>query len=447
MKADILSSDRGREAVEELDTEDPPERAEPPKVRAASGECASCDCETSRKCSKCGGPWLCSQSCEKAWDYYGHNFKCALGRPLDSADYLDRACWTDTLPDDEDTIEDFGFIKFPSVYDWLKLFGLYVGLTRMGVGSRELHQWQTGGTLTKNIMSKFEAIPQHCRGGYYPWFLENLHVFNSDSPPDSILGIARPYLEPEDRSKDTHELTPEAKRKSFMLYSLLLNGYHPNPSLSVQVVQDLYFQFGFVTGRGSEGERVLPGLYRELISKCAFKEFWLAYQSYSLISLMDANGLKSERKKVQHLEAFLKIKPNTWCPSVWYLRLFTHSSDVDPPRYITVDYGFSNCNTVEEKFALKDVYKDLLNSPQVDPMELHTACINGKLFEFTRQYNPNLKQRFRRLMKTPYPLPVNVEWAGMCANTVEIHGASLEMVEKAVSLLGPQSIRVVLAKK
>lgn len=447
MKADILSSDRGCEAVEELGTEDLPEGTERPNVRAAPAKCAYCRCETSRKCSKCGGPWVCSKSCEIAWGYYEHNFNCALGRPLDSADYLLRACWRDNMPDDEDTTEDFRFVKFASAYDQVKLLGLYIGLTRtMGVGSRELHQWQTGGTLAKEIISKFEARPQHCRGVYYPWFLENLHVFNSDSPPD-VLGIARPYLEPEDRSKDPRELTPEAKSKSFLLYSMLLNGYHPSPSLSDQISPDLYFQFGFVTGRGYVGEQVLPTLYRELISKCSFKEFWLAYQSNSLISLMDANGLKSERKRVQHLEAFLKIKPNTWCPTVWHLRLFTHSSDVDPPRYITVDYGFSNCNTVEEKFALKNVYKDLLHSPQVDPMELHTACISGKLYEFARQYNPNLKQRFRRLMHTPYPLPVNVEWAGMCANTVEIRGASLDMVEEAVSLMGPQSVRVVLAKK
>ena len=447
MKTDVFSSDRGGEAVKELDTEDPPESAAPSKIPVASATCAYCYCETSRKCSKCGGPWLCSQSCETAWGYYEHNFNCALGRPLDSADYLLRACWRDVLPDDEDTVEDFRFMKFASVYDQLKLLGVYIGLTRsMYVGSRELHQWQIAGTLAKSIKSKFEARPEHCRGTYYSWFRENLHVFNSDGPPD-LLAVARPHLEPGDMNKKPHELTPEAKRSSFMLYSMLLNGYHPSPSLSDQVSQDLYFQFGFVTGRGFEGEQVLPTLYRRLISKCSFKEFWLAFQSNSLISMMDAKGLKSERKDVQHLEAFLNTKPSNWYPTVWYLRVFTHSSDVDPPRYITVDYGFSNCNTVEEKFALRDVYKDLLHSPRVDPMELHAACIKGKLYEFARQYNPNLKQRFKRLMKNPYPLPIDVEWAGMCANNVEIHDAPLDMVETAVSWLGPQSIRVVLREK
>ncbi|KAL4069066.1 hypothetical protein J3A83DRAFT_3472439 [Scleroderma citrinum] len=441
------SGNKDCEELEELDAESAPEVAELPKAPAVStDECAYCGCKTPRKCSKCGGPRLCSQSCEISWGDRGHNFHCALGRPLDSADHLLRDCEENVFPDDEDTLEDFGFTKFASVYDKQKLLGLYIGLTRIiGVASRELHQWQVEGTLVKNIISKFEAIPQHCRGGYYPWFRENLHVFNSDSSQD-FLAAVRPYLEPEDRSKAPHELTPEAKAKSFVLYSLLLNGYHPNPSLSDKMGEDLYFQFGFVAGRGFEGERVLPILYRRLISKCSFKEFWHAHQSNSLISLMDANGLQSERKRVHHLEPFLKMKPNGWCPTVWHLRLFTYSSNAIPPRYITVDYGFSNCNTVEEKFALKNVYKDLLQSPQVDPMELHAACVKGKLYDFARQYDPNLKQRFRRLMRNPYPLEVDVEWAGMCANTVEIHGPP-ELAQQAISLLGPQSVRLVFAKK
>ena len=60
----------------------------------------------------------------------------ALGRPLDSMDYLLHGCWRDALPDNEDTVEDFRFIKFTSVYDQLKLLGVYIGLIRsMYVGS------------------------------------------------------------------------------------------------------------------------------------------------------------------------------------------------------------------------------------------------------------------------------------------------------------------------
>ncbi|KAI6138605.1 hypothetical protein BKA82DRAFT_4234313 [Pisolithus tinctorius] len=438
---------RNFDPVEEVESYDVPIVLERSKTPERSGECENCELETARKCSKCRGPWLCSERCEDEWDYHGHTFKCAIGRPLDTADYLVRACWTDWLGDlDEDTKEDFGFAKFTSVYDVQKLFGLYVGLTRMGVRTRELHKWQTEGTLAENITAKYEAIPERHRGGYYPWFRENLHIFNSRGGPPDFLAVARPYLDSADREKEPHQLVPEAKRKSFILYALLLNGYHPNPSIEPDTIcKELYFEFGFVTGRGSEGEQVLPWVYRKLIPECTFTEFWTAFQSNNLVALMDTKGLGPERKQVQHFEAFMKIKGNEWCPTVWHLRLFVHSPNVDPPRYVTVDYGFFNCKTVEEKFSLKGVYKELL--ARVDPMELHAACIKGKLYDFVRGNKPNLEQRFKRLMTNSYPLPGNVEWAGMCAERVEIHGLTAEVAQNMMSTLGQQNVRIVHVKK
>ncbi|KAL4071162.1 hypothetical protein V8B97DRAFT_2024051 [Scleroderma yunnanense] len=331
----------------------------------SSPTCASCGHKMSRKCSKCRGPWLCSQSCEISWGDCGHDFICMLGRPLDSTDHLICDCRENIFSDDEDTLKDFGFTKFTSIYDWWNLLGLYIGLTCIiGVGSQELHQWQ------------FEALPQDCHGRYYP----------CDSSQD-ILAAVQPYLEPEDRSKAPHELTPKAKAELFLLYSMLLNGSYPNPSLLDQGCQDLYFNFTFVTGCGSEGEEVLPPLYQMLISKCSFKEFWLVYQSRGLITLMDMNGLQ---------KAFLNIHLYGTSDSL-------QSSDVDPPWSIFMDYRFCNCNTIKN-IALKSVYKDLLENPQVDPMELQAACMEGKLYNFVCQYDPDLNPRFKRLMENLYLL-------------------------------------------
>ncbi|KAI6000933.1 hypothetical protein EDC04DRAFT_1069347 [Pisolithus marmoratus] len=434
---------------EEVDTHDVLSVSERSETPEASGECANCERETTRECSNCRGPWLCSERCENEYDYYEHTFRCAIGRPLDTADYLVRACCTDYLDDlDEDTKEDFGFTKFASVYDVRRLFGLYVGLIHMGVGSRELHKWQTEGTLIENITAKYEAIPERKRGGYYPWFCKNLHVFNSGDGPPDFLAIARPYLDPVDREKEPHQLVPEAKRKSFLLYAMLLNGYHPNPSIQFDTIsKELYFEFGFVTGCGSEGEQVLPWVYKSLIPKCSFTDFWTAFQSNNVVALMDAKGLGPMRRKVQHLEAFMKIGRNHWCPTVWHLRLFVNSADVDPPRHVTVDYGFFNCKTVEEKFSLKGVFKELLESSSVDPMELHAACIKGKLYDFVRGHKPNVEQRFKRLMATTYPLPGNVEWAGMCAENVAIHGLTAEAARSMISTFGQHNARIVLVKK
>ncbi|KAI6000935.1 hypothetical protein EDC04DRAFT_3074700 [Pisolithus marmoratus] len=407
------------------------------------GKCKTCACDTSRRCSNCRGPWLCCECCEREWVYCEHTFRCAIGRPLDTADYLIRACWTGLLDDvDGDTAVDFGFVKFASDHDLQKLFDLYVGLAHMGVRSRELHKWQTEGTLTKNIMAKYEAIPQRIRGTSYLWFIGNLNIFNSQDVHPDFLAVARPYLDPEDRNKMPHELVPEAKRKSFLLYSMLLNGYHPNPTLSGTICKDLYFEFGFVTGRGFEGEDVLPWVYGCLINICPFTLFWNAFKSQSLIALMDAKGLDSARKRVKHLDTFLKTKRNGYCPTVWHLRLFVYSLDVDPPSDVAVDYGFFNCRSVEEKFALKGIYKEILESPFVDPMELHAACIQGKLCDFVCSHNPNLQQRFKRLMGNTYPLPGNVKWAGMCTENVLILDSTPEAAHSVLPCFGRQATRI-----
>lgn len=432
----------------DCDRHDMPGAFKSVKTQEPSGECEHCACETSRRCSKCLGPWLCSDRCENEWDYFEHTFRCAVGRPLDTADYLVRACRTGSLDDvDGDTAEDFGFAKFASDRDLQRLFGLYVGLTRMGVRSRELHKWKTEGTLTENIIAKYEVIPERIRGVYYPWFRKNLDIFNSRDVQPDFLAIARPYLDPEDRNKEPHELVPEAKRKSFLLYSMLLNGYHPNPSLSDTVCKDLYFEFGFVTGIGSEGEDVLPWVYGFLISRCPFTMFWNAFQTNSLTALMDAKGLESMRKRVKHLGAFLKIKPNDCRPTVWYLRLFVHSPDVDPPPHVAVDYGFFNCKSVEEIFALKGVYKEVLESSMVDPMELHAACIQGKLYDFVCQHKPNLEQRFKGLMANMYPLPGNVKWAGMRTENVLILDSTPEVAHNMLPAFRRQATRIFYVEK
>ncbi|KAI6137198.1 hypothetical protein F5141DRAFT_1209526 [Pisolithus sp. B1] len=400
--------------VEDAETHDVSRMSEHSEISRLTGECRNCEGETSRRCSKCCGPWLCSERCEDEWGGYGHTFNCAIGRPLDTADYLVRACWIHSPDDlDEDTKEDFGFANFLSARDVHRLLGVYASLVRhMEVGSRELHKWQEEGTLTENIIAKYEVMPESSRGhdGYYSWFRQNLHVFNSRGGPPDFFAVARPYLDPEDREKEPHQLVPEAKRKSFILYALLLNGYHPDPSIESE--KDLYFEFGFVTGCGSEGELVLPWVYQSLIPRCSFTEFWTAFESKNLVALMDVRGLGPMRKGVQHLETFMKINSNEPCPTVWRLRLFVLFPGVDPLPSVAMDYGFFNCQTIEEKFSLKGVYKELLESPSVDPMKLHAACIKGKLYDFAHEHKPNLQQRFKRIMTNRYPLPEDTKSVG-----------------------------------
>lgn len=65
---------------------------------------------------------------------------------------------------------------------------------------------------------------------------------------------------------------------------------------------------------------------------------------------------------------------------MWHLRLLVRSPDIDTPLQVTADYGFFNCKTVKETNSLKEIYGKLLESPTVDPMDLHAACIKGKIY-------------------------------------------------------------------
>ncbi|KAL6307475.1 hypothetical protein BKA93DRAFT_893568 [Sparassis latifolia] len=390
------------------------------------GECEQCETETSRKCSKCNRPWLCSENCERLYDSPYHNFLCAIDRPLDSADYLYLACLKDTFPDDSDTLNDYGFSRLLSVGDQSKLLGLYRGVfLYMNTNVRDLHKWQLEGTLAANIIAMYEKIPEGSRGGYYPWFLQNRHIVDSTSAEidphemqNTFFAIARPYLDPADKDKAVQEFTPQAKRDSFMLYALLLRGWHPDPVS----LPDLFFDFGFCTCR----ETPLAFLYLDLIKRCTFTEFWKAHQSNSLIPLFDAYGLAQHRKRMPHLEAFLAVGSNVndFRPSVWNLVLFLNTEGADAPRYLLVDYGFLNCDNAKEKLDLKEVYTRLLK--KVDPMDLHNACITGRLYDFASRHTP-LSHRFQRLMRNPYPLP-GCSFAGMCAANVSIKMEGLHIV-------------------
>ena len=237
----------------------------------SSGNCAECEAETSRKCSKCTGPWLCGKRCEAryATSSIRHRFTCSIGRPLNSADYLALACVEDQLPDDPQILEDYGFKNFIFPHDQSKLFGLYIGLLHLlDYDSDRLHQWRMEGRLVENIITTYEEIPIECRGGYYPWFRDNLHIFKGEcAGPSDLLAEPRRYLSTADRLKQPRDLTPDAKRTSFFFYTLLLNKWRPDPDTT----SDLYLSFGFCTTRNMSEEASLAGLYEDLISRCSFE--------------------------------------------------------------------------------------------------------------------------------------------------------------------------------
>ena len=335
-----------------------------------SEKCFDCDLLTMDKCSRCG-------------------------HAPDSADYLNLACRQDELPDDPGTIEDFGFGSFFDFDRKSKLLGLYQGLM-YSVSSRTVHEWQVNGTLLDNIEIEYRKLPNSHRGGYFPWFLENRHlILRQPDARSQILEAedkVKPYMNATDRALDPRTF-PLKKTEVFVLYLYLLNGWHSRP-------ENLeWFDFGFCT-INEEQESSLAALYTSLIQTCTFDDVCKAFSDGRLIALMDAKGLSQERSKFKHLEAFLKGEA-PFC--VWYLNKYCQIKETcEPPKAVSADYGFKNCTTAKQRLDLKEFYKRLLQ--RCDLMNLHRACMSGKLEEFAGNL-VKIDAGLRGLLKNKYPLP------------------------------------------
>ncbi|KAK2786465.1 hypothetical protein FQN52_001141 [Onygenales sp. PD_12] len=334
----------------------------------------------------------------------------------------------DLLPkdyEDEDMQVDFGFTHLPSIMEKQRLLGLYKGLALMGYSPEDLHKWQVERSLVTNIKKAFSNLPEENRGGYYPWFLKCTHILDNPMTVDEaggeistgVLEEARTYLDKKDQSIQTPaDLKPQAKADSLFFLGVLYMGV-PSPNMPV------WYDFGFCTCVKDSEETALMRIYRKLLlgdihfegvstlrgqlgssdltkqqreqRNRAFTEFWQAYESRSLMALMDSKGLKTERSKLPYLERFLCDRPRH---SVWSLRQYLEVDDPKnfcPTPAVRFDYGFMNCRNDEETRALMEIYKKLLG--KITPLELHEACVTKTVFECAQKFGL-MNEGHRRLM-------------------------------------------------
>jgi hypothetical protein len=374
---------------------------------------------------------------------------CSGGRPLTTADYLYQDCVQDLLPADDQVCEDFWFNRLPKFAEKTKLFGLYKGLWYINefhgtIPSETLHQWQAEGSLVEHIIESFNTLPERSRGGYFPWFLKNRHIFEGPGNPEefferevaSYFEAGQAVLDPEDRGIPIAHLQPQAKMEAIQVFMMGLHQTHPGPEM------ELFSCFGFCTCRGRHEEQLLGGLYGRLImggdalgadhlhavdgtttggsgwvrpgmlqhgttkqEKCSFTEFWKAYESSKLIDLIDSKGLREYRLSLdlKHLEHYLRLPRKDPHESVWMLsRFIANEESHRAPAPVLVDYGFIHCKSFFDTMDLKEVYKNLLFA--ADALDLHRACVTGKILEFATKHI-KVEERFKSLMRNPYPLP------------------------------------------
>ncbi|PCH40898.1 hypothetical protein WOLCODRAFT_117892 [Wolfiporia cocos MD-104 SS10] len=153
----------------------------------------------------------------------------------------------------------------------------------------------------------------------------------------------------------------------------------------------------------------LGALYRQLLDRCTFEEFCVAFEASSIIALFDHHGLKPQRENFHNLEDVLSGSPHV-NKSVWDLKQFVMNKDMRLIPSVNVDYGFMNCRTPDEYTELKALYKQLFeleHKTSFDPVELHNAAIRGKIFEYASgvlKFKKGQKKLYTRLMRNPYPL-------------------------------------------
>ncbi|KAJ6554358.1 hypothetical protein B0H19DRAFT_1220477 [Mycena capillaripes] len=381
--------------------------------------CGSCGVSANVRCSACKKVWYCSQNCQQK-DWPSHLVDCDPGRPITSADHLRAAAHRRKLfPDDLEKLSDYGFTRVDEVGGKM-LLDVYRVVFDEGVRSRDLQKWKDSGLLlveVEKLLRRLETWKTHT---VMPWFERHRHALDPALPvPEdktparkleaAIVELWKKVGDFPSQNMDEISLAMRTrwspKRMEFFSFRAMLPEVgHPAPSMEIWVT------FGFCACHDESEESFLGITYKILAGRCSYDEFCTAYETYTIIQLLDAKELRGRRMLLPYLEDALSGPTRK---SVWYLK--QHTQDQESARSsmvpaLHVDYGFMNCTSETEYQDLKAMYKGIFERRDANPLKLHEACVSGALYEYALGLFPELKnkknraKKFKRLMKNPYPL-------------------------------------------
>jgi len=150
-------------------------------------------------------------------------------------------------------------------------------------------------------------------------------------------------------------------------------------------------------------EFLMGALYTCLMNFCSFEELCDAYNTSSLAQLFLSHNLEPF-ELFPHMADVLEGSPHRF-KSIWYLKqaIVRNRFEV-PPKEVTslaVDYGFVNCKENAETMELKQAYRSYLLEKAGDPLDLHDAAMEGRLFRHVGA-RVKLSKKMKRLMKNPH---------------------------------------------
>ncbi|KAB2099321.1 hypothetical protein AG0111_0g12495 [Alternaria gaisen] len=232
--------------------------------------------------------------------------------------------------------------------------------------------------------------------------------FHHPQPAISSLGplmtAVQVYLAREDKGLALVRLQPTTKQETTQLIGTILQGK------LLPIHASAWYAFGFVTTKNEDEEQHLSGLYMALLSEAdnsevIFRELQTALkmEKNSLVTLFDKHGYGHFRQLFPYLETFLTIPPQQRS-TVWRLRQFLKDpTDDEPPASLQRDYVFRYCRQREEVLRLKEIYIRMLR--KIGPKNLHTACIDGRLFKTAVKEGVEIDPKDKRFLNNDYGSP------------------------------------------
>ena len=308
----------------------------------------------------------------------------------------------------------YGFMSFLNGKDRSRLFKLYRRLVmEWNIDEEELRAAVMQNRLKEMLTFRCRQIEDVDMLSDKEW-LESQERFGVNGKSKGLITVLEAaqeeLLTPNERKLPIAEIQPPEKRSALLFYIQIRNGFKPDVS------EDNWILLGFCTAPNAISEDRLGSAYEALVGRCAFDEFVSSMIDSSIVELFRKYGLADRILRMRNFKEFM-VMVKKWHHSVWELKRFTRMNGSDPFRAVVVDYGFMNCKEARQRMQLRSIYQEYFESGG-DEMELHEACIAGKLASF-------LQSVFGRLLvppesfSNPYPLENQLyPLMGMVTNSV-----------------------------
>lgn len=362
-----------------------------------------------------------------------HKYSCRLGRPLDEADDFILDCQRKEFPTDDLVAKAFGIQYFASSNDRKRIFHIYCHLVNnYGVTEDELREAWRSNKLKEFLLFRGSQIPSPAFQREMRW-LHQQDGFATGAVHNLSQGLISQLhlLEPGDRKIPLAHWKPREKLEAYMFFYQILNGFVPDAD------EDNWIFLGFCTARDDDSVRLLANLYRVLIGRCKFQEFWKAMERSDMIGLFNKYGLGHAIAEMRNFGTLMTIV-GTWYQSVWELKRFTRLSAAEPMQAAALDYGFCNCQTPQERMDLRQMYAEFFTRGG-DEMDLHQACINGQLASFLMSELHKFPVS-ADLLSNPYPLEGCGHMGMVVENAILCSESNYDLVKKVYEEKGEKAV-------